>query len=136
MAQVIRRSLSPLGPLVRFSDNPYGFRGGQSRIWVFFSGFLLFSSVTNFFPPFLYTHLIHFVSFHFIHPCDGASGVIGRHPSHSQVPHRISSLDPALCRTPVADIYLLPMFILQTFQSTFQSDHFGRRFVDIYESPI
>ena len=30
----------------------------------FFSGFLPFSPTTNFIPPFLHTHLIHFVSFH------------------------------------------------------------------------
>ena len=30
----------------------------------FFSGFLTFSPTTNFIPPFLHTHLIHFVSFH------------------------------------------------------------------------
>ena len=30
----------------------------------FFSGFLPFSPTTNFIPPFLHTHLIHFISFH------------------------------------------------------------------------
>ena len=30
----------------------------------FFSGFLPFSPTTNFIPPFLHTHLIHFASFH------------------------------------------------------------------------
>ena len=49
----------------------------------FFSGFLPFSPTTNFIPPFLHTHLIHF-SFHFICPCDGASGVVGRHPCYSR----------------------------------------------------
>ena len=30
----------------------------------FFAGFLPFSPTTNFIPPFLHTHLIHFISFH------------------------------------------------------------------------
>ena len=32
----------------------------------------------------LHTHLINFVSFHFIRLCDGASGVVGRQPYYSQ----------------------------------------------------
>ena len=49
----------------------------------FFSGFLPYSPTTNFIPPFLHTHLIHFVSFHFISICDGATGVVGLHPCYS-----------------------------------------------------
>ena len=45
----------------------------------FFTGFLPFSPTTNFIPPFLHTHLIHFIS-----PCDCASGVVGRHPCYSR----------------------------------------------------
>ena len=71
----------------------------------FFTGFLPFSPTTNFIPPFLHTHLIHFVSF--IRPCDGASGVVGRHPCYSRTYNvGASSLDPTLCWTRVEDIYL------------------------------
>ena len=48
----------------------------------FCSEFLPVSLATNFIPQFLQTHLIHFVSFHFINPCWGATGVVGRHPCH------------------------------------------------------
>ena len=77
--------LPPLGSRVRVSVPPCGFRGGRNGVWVGFSrGFSPFSPTTNFIPPFLHTHLIHFVSFHFISPCEGASGVVGRHPCYSQ----------------------------------------------------
>ena len=42
----------------------------------FFSVFLLFSPTTNFIPPFLHTHLIHFSLLNFISPCDGATDVV------------------------------------------------------------
>ena len=42
-----------------------------------------FYLITNFIPPFLLTHLFHLVSFHFIHPCDGATGVVSWHPCYS-----------------------------------------------------
>ena len=50
----------------------------------FFSVFLQFSPATNFIPQFLHTHLIHFVSFHFIHNCEFAPGLAGRHPCFSR----------------------------------------------------
>ena len=34
----------------------------KQRLGRFFSGFLPFSSATNFIPPFVHTHLIHFIS--------------------------------------------------------------------------
>ena len=37
-------------------------------------GFLPFSTTTNLIPPFLHTHLIN--------PCDGTTGVVGRHPCY------------------------------------------------------
>ena len=49
---------SRLGPSMWVS---WWTKRGQGR---FFSGFLPFSPTTNFIPPFLHTHLIHFVSFH------------------------------------------------------------------------
>ena len=74
-----------------------------------FLGFLQFSPSTNFIPPFLHAHLIHFVSFYFICLCDGASGMV----AHILAIHRpsvngfqcISSLNPALCQTRAEDIY-------------------------------
>ena len=89
--------LPPLGSRVRVSVTPCGFRGGRNGIWVGFSrGFYCFSL-----PQ---------ISFHFISPCDGASGVVGQHPCYSRTSnmglHRISSLDPTLCWTRVEDIYL------------------------------
>ena len=60
--------LPPLGSRVRVLVTPCGFRGGRNGVWVGFSRgfsrFLPFSPTTNFIPPFLHTHLIHFVSFH------------------------------------------------------------------------
>ena len=44
----------------------------------FFSGFLPFS------PPSNFSTLISSISFHFIRPCDGASGVVGWHPCYSR----------------------------------------------------
>ena len=69
-----------------------------------FSEFLLFSPVTNFTPPFLHIHFIHFVSFHFIHPCDGASGVVDWDLYYSQTfTYLISRTGPV--RTRLEDIY-------------------------------
>ena len=48
------------------------------------SGLLPFSFATNSISPFLHTHLIHFVLYHFICPCDGASGLVSRRPCYSQ----------------------------------------------------
>ena len=83
-----------------------GFRGGRNGVWVGFSrGFSRFLL-----PPISFHHfstLISSISFHFIRPCDGASGVVGRHPCYSRTYnvglHRISSLDPTLCWTRVED---------------------------------
>ena len=47
-----------------------------------FWGFPPFSPTTNFILSYLHTHLIHFISFHFICPCYGASGGVGRHPCY------------------------------------------------------
>ena len=49
----------------------------------FFSGFLPFSPATNVITLFFYPHLTHFVSFHFIRLCNGATGVVGWHPCFS-----------------------------------------------------
>ena len=71
-------SLPPLGSRVRVSVTPCRFRAGLKGVWVGFLGFLPFFPAINFILPFLYTHLIHFVSFTFISSFDGASGVVGR----------------------------------------------------------
>ena len=67
VAQAVRRSppAPPLASRVRVSVTPCGFRGGRNEVWVGFSrGFSRFPLPQNFIPPFLHTHLIHFVSFH------------------------------------------------------------------------
>ena len=75
--------LPPLGSRVRVSVPPYGFRGGRNGVWVGFSrGFSRFPL-----PHIAFHHfftLISSISFHFIRPCDGASGVVGRHPCYSR----------------------------------------------------
>ena len=71
-----------LGSWVSVSVTPCGFRGGQNGVWVGFSrGFSRFPL-----PQISFHHfsiLISSISFHFISPCDGASGVVGRHPCYS-----------------------------------------------------
>ena len=61
-----------------------GFLVDESKFGLVFSWFIPFSPARNFIPSFLQTHLIHFVSFHFISTCDVATGVVGRHPCYSQ----------------------------------------------------
>ena len=101
--------LPPLGSRVHVSIPPSGFRGGRNRVWVGFSrGFSHFPLPQISFHHF--STLISSISFHFISPCDGASGVVSRHPCYSRTYniglHRISSLNPTLCWTRVEDIYL------------------------------
>ena len=72
--------LHPLVSRVRISVSPYGFRGGRNGVWEVFWCFLPFFSTTHFIPPFLHTHLIHFIC-----PCDGASGVVGRHSCRGSI---------------------------------------------------
>ena len=74
--------LPPLGSRVRVLVPPCGFRGGQNEVWVGFSrGFSHFPL-----PQISFHHfftLISSISLHFICPCDGATGVVGRHPCYS-----------------------------------------------------
>ena len=49
----------------------------------FFLGFLQFSPIKHFIPPFLHFHVIHLVSYNLISPSDGATGVVSRHPWYS-----------------------------------------------------
>ena len=100
--------LPSLGSRVRVSVTPCGFRGGRNGVWVGFSrGFSRFPLPLISFHHF--STLISSISFHFISPYDGASGVVGRHPCYSRTYnmglHRISSLDPTLCWTRVEDIF-------------------------------
>ena len=68
--------LPPLGSRVRVSVPPCGFRGGRNGVWVGFPrGFPRFPL-----PQLSFYHfstLISPISFHFIRPCDSASGVVG-----------------------------------------------------------
>ena len=64
------------------SVTPCGFRGGRNGVWVGFSrGFSRFPLPQISFHHF--STLISSISFHIISPCDGASGVVGRHPCYS-----------------------------------------------------
>ena len=86
VAQAVRRSppTAALGSRVRVSVTPCGFRGGRNGVWVGFSwGFSRFPLPEISFHHF--STLISSISFHFIRPCDGASGVIDRHPCYSQI---------------------------------------------------
>ena len=67
--------LPPLGPRVRVSVTTCGFRGERNWVWVGFTRG--FSRLLRF------STLISFISFHFISPCDSASGVVGRYPFKS-----------------------------------------------------
>ena len=109
-----RKRLEARLPLLRFrvrvSVTQSGFRGGRNGVWIGFSrGFSRFPLPQISFHHF--STLISSISFHFIRPCDGASGVVGRHPCYSRTYnmglHRISSLDPTLCCTRVEDIIIL-----------------------------
>ena len=72
-----------LGSRVRISVPPCGFRGGWNGVWVGFSrGFSHFPLPQISFHYF--STLISSISFHFICPCDCASGVVGRHPCYSR----------------------------------------------------
>ena len=70
----------PLGSQVRVSVTRWGMKWDLDR---FLSAFLPFSPTTNFIPRFLHVHPIHFVSFHFISPCNGATGMVSQHPWYS-----------------------------------------------------
>ena len=75
--------LPSLGSRVRVLVPPCGFCGGRSGVWVGFSrGFSRFPLPQISFHHF--STLISSISFHFISPCDGASGVVGRHPCYSR----------------------------------------------------
>ena len=72
----------------------------------FFSGFLSFSLPQISFHHF--STLVSSISFHFISPCDGASGLVGRHPCYSRT-YNIGASSyliprPDLCWTRVEDI--------------------------------
>ena len=89
MAQAVRRSPPTAGvPSSRLAP-PCGFRGGRNGVCVGFSRG--FSRVPL--PQISFHHfstLISSISFHFICPCDGASGVVGRHPCYSRT-HNIGA---------------------------------------------
>ena len=85
MAQAVNRSPPTAGVTgSRVGRSMWISWGTNQNLGRFFSGFLPFFLVTNFIPPFLRAHLIHFVSFQFIHPNCDASRMVGRHPRYSQ----------------------------------------------------
>ena len=73
----------------------------------FFTGFLQFSPTTNFIPPFLHTHLIHFISSALVMVHQAClAGTLATHGPIIYGLQCISSLDPTLCWTRVEDIYI------------------------------
>ena len=69
MAQPVIRSSPTAGVLSsRLSHTMWVSRWTKRSLGRLFSRFLPFSPATDFSPPFLQNHLIHFVSYHFIHP--------------------------------------------------------------------
>ena len=80
VAQAVRRS----PPIARIPNSCLGHSMCFSR-WMnlspgrFLSGFLSFSLAIYFISVLLHTHLVHFIC-----PCDGATGVVGRHPCYSR----------------------------------------------------
>ena len=76
--------LPPLAPRVRISVTPFGFRGGRNVVSIGFSrGFLHFPP-----PQILFHHISTFMAsiyIHFISPCDGATGLVGRYPCNSLI---------------------------------------------------
>ena len=65
MAQAVRCSPPTSGvPTLRLFHSMWVSWWTKWGLVRFFAGFLPFSPTTNFIPPFLHTHLIHFVSFH------------------------------------------------------------------------
>ena len=83
MAQAVRRSPPTAGvPSSRLGPSIV-YRGGRKGVWVGFSrGFSRFPLPQISFHHF--STLISSISFHFIRPCDGAAGVVGRHPCYSR----------------------------------------------------
>ena len=104
--------LPPPRSRVRVSVTPCGFRVGRNGAWVGFSrGFFRFPL-----PQISFHHFSTHHSFYFINLCDGATGVVRRHPCYSLILiyglHRISSLDSVLCQTRVEDaIYFIDLNI-------------------------
>ena len=83
MVQAVRRSPPTTGVPSLHLGPPCGFRGGRNGVWVGFSrGFFRFPLPQISFHHF--STLTSFISFHFISPCDGASGMVGRHPCYSR----------------------------------------------------
>ena len=83
MAQAVKRSPSTAGvSSSRLGPSMWISWWTKLDLGRFFTGFLPFSPTTNFIPPFL--QLISSISIHFIRPCDGASGVVVRHPCYSR----------------------------------------------------
>ena len=65
VAQAVRRSPPTAGvPSSRLGPFMWVLWCTKRGLGRLFTGFLPFSTTTNFIPPFLHTHLIHFVSFH------------------------------------------------------------------------
>ena len=85
MSQAVRRTPHTAGDQSSRLDHFHmGFVVDEMESRRFLSVYLPFSPAINLIPPFYHTHLIHFVSFHFLRPCDSASCVGGRKRFYSK----------------------------------------------------
>ena len=116
--------LPSLGSRVRVSVPPCGFCGGRNEVWVGFSrGFSRFPLPQISFHHF--STLISFISFHFISSAPvmvrqvESADILAIYIPSIKGLHRISPLDPALCRTRVEDILHSWTFVFsKTHQNT------------------
>ena len=109
MTQAVRRSPPTAGvPSSRLGPSLWVSWWTKRGLGTFFTGFLPFSPTTNFIPPFLHTHLIHFrfISSALVMVRQAwSTGTLPTHGPIIQGLHRISTLDPTLCWTRIEDIY-------------------------------
>ena len=107
VAQAVRRSPPTAGvPSSRLGPSTWVSWWTKRGLGRFFSGFLPFSPITNFIPPFLHTHPFRFISSALVMVRQAwSAGTLATHwPTISGL-HRISSLHPTLCWIRVEDIY-------------------------------
>ena len=122
VTQAVRRSPPTAGvPNSRLAHSMRVSQWTKLSLGRFFLGLLFFSLARNFIPPFLHTnpHSFNFVSFHFIHPCDGTSGVVDRY-FYSQTFNKkkgflASHLSTRPCVRPELRIFIYLHYIVVSF---------------------
>ena len=116
MAQAVRRSPPTAGvPGSRLGPSMWVSWWTNRGLGRFFTGFLPFSRTTNFIPPFLHTHLIHFRCISSALVMERQAWSAGTLATHGRIIsglHRISSLDPTLRWARVEDIFFIYLLLL------------------------